>query len=148
MFDREKLSEVRAAVKREAARRSGYGDISAYAGSDYDADVPNKGNVIRVSEGMGIIAPLLAVQDYGDLTMPRAGQIIPDSFNDEEIITYVNALSAEQVNGSTSSCRSACAGLCVGTCYSTCSGCSNECSGGCMSGCSSCNGCTGCYSYN
>ena len=137
MFDKSKLNEVRAAVKAEAQRRNQYGSIAHYGDSTYDPGAtPTSGSIIRAQSGIGIIDPLVSIKEFGDIReLVHEGGAIPDDFNENKIITYVNELKSESMTGNRSSCRGACTGLCIGTCGGTCNGCSGGCGGGCISGC-------------
>ena len=149
--DKSKIQTLRTRIKNEMNRRNGgdankgWGSLASYASSAYDVTTPSTGDVIQVKHGKGIIDPLVAVKDFGDLANVEQGRIIPNSFNETDITTYVNTLENESMTGANSSCRSACSGLCVATCATTCNGCSGTCEGGCQTGCSTTCG-TGCTS--
>ncbi|MCI8624793.1 MAG: hypothetical protein HFI40_00680 [Lachnospiraceae bacterium] len=100
------------------------------------------GATILARQGKRVIEPLLAIQDYADLVLPEAGDPIPAGFG-EELITYVNELSEEPMEGTSTSCRGACTGLCMSGCSNACSGCTGSCTGcgGCSASCG-----TGCAS--
>ena len=147
-MDVNKVIELKGKVKNEMLRRNGYGSVSNLGSDTYDYNVqPQVGEMILEEHGKKIIDPLLAITDHGDLSFVRKDDPIPESFN-EELIDYVDALSNEDMTGSSSSCRGACTGLCLGTCTTGCSGCSSSCtgcSGTCQGQCdTNCNGCVGC----
>lgn len=138
------ITTLKSKIKAEMLRRDGNGSIAAYGSAAYDfSEHPTctPGTVISSELGEKTIDLLLKIQDYGDLYLTQKGYPIPDTFN-KDLIGYVDTLAAEDVNGSTSSCRGMCTGLCVANCHETCNGCKNTCEG-CNNTCqSSCNGCT------
>ena len=144
---------LRQKVEAEVARRNACGSLAAYAGAEAGGlsvqaegteaqEEAEPGTAILAEQGKRVIEPLLAIQDYEDLVFPEAGEPIPAGFG-EGLITYVNELSGEPMEGSTSSCRGACTGLCMGGCSNACSGCKGSCTGcgGCSASCG-----TGCAS--
>ena len=106
----------------------------------YAPPVPDN---IRIKEiqGAKIIHPLLAICDKGDFTFVVANELIPGSFDKDDITPFLEQLEEENedVYNNESSCRSACTGLCVGTCGNNCDGCSETCSNICT-GCGACTG--------
>ena len=100
------------------------------------------GTAILARQGKRVIEPLLAIQDHADLVLPETGEPIPAGFG-EGLITYVNELSEEPMEGTSTSCRGACTGLCMSGCSNACSGCKGSCTGcgGCSASCG-----TGCAS--
>ena len=106
----------------------------------YTPPVPDD---IRIKEiqGAKIIHPLLAICDKGDFTFVVANELIPGSFDKDEIEPFLTQLENESQDPyeSNSSCRSACTGLCVGTCGNNCDGCTESCYNIC-SGCGTCTG--------
>ena len=151
MLTAEQVNELKAKVKTEMARRSGYGSLERCAGSESEFDqTPAPGGRILAEHGRKTINLLLNVKDYPGLVLvdgetpdgeipSTSGDAIPTGF-DENLIAEVDELAIETMTGSISSCRGACAGLCFGACSGGCAGCSS-CTGGCGSGCSG--GCTG-----
>ncbi len=153
-------------VEAEVGRRNACGSLAAYAsggnaavGTETDAGAEpsveqsdqaegtadgqaETGATILARQGKRVIEPLLAIQDYADLVLPEAGEPIPAGFG-EELITYVNELSEEPMEGTSTSCRGACTGLCMSGCSNACSGCTGSCTGcgGCSASCG-----TGCAS--
>lgn len=137
----EQLNILKAKVKTEMARRKGYGTINNYSTTAYDFNVkPTQGQPIIAEHGQKTIDLLLQIKDKGDLKLVKQGDAIPDSW-DASLLTYVDNLSLETMEGGVSSCRGACTGLCLGTCSGGCGGCVGTCTSGC-SGCSGCGGCT------
>ena len=106
----------------------------------YTAPIPDSVR-IKQAQGAKIIHPLLAICDKGDLTFVVTNELIPNSFDKDEIEAFLATLEEENkdIYASDSSCRSACTGLCVGTCGNTCDGCSSNCDNVCT-GCGSCTG--------
>lgn len=104
-----------------------------------EAPVPDD---IRIKEVQGakIINPLLAICDKGDFTFVVANELIPGSFDKEDIEPFLDQLEEENqdVYNNESSCRSACTGLCVGTCGNNCDGCAES----CINVCTGCGACT------
>ena len=108
----------------------------------YTPPIPDN---IRIKEiqGAKIIHPLLAICDKGDFTFDVANELIPGSFDKDDITPFLEKLE-EEAEGKAfyegeSSCRSACTGICVGTCGNTCDGCTESCSNVCT-GCGACTG--------
>jgi len=142
------LIAIKNKVKAEMLRRNRYGSISYLGGIAYDFTVPpTSGGAILSEHGKKLIDPLLAIADYGDLTLVKKDDSVPDYFS-SEISAYVDRLASESMTGNSSSCRGACTGLCVGTCATgcigctgTCNGCQGTCSGQCDTGCTNCTGC-------
>lgn len=127
-------------VEAEVERRNACGSLEAYAGKT--EETAESGMAILAKQGTRVLEPLLAIQDYGDLVLPEVGEPIPAGFR-EELITYVNELSEEPMEGTSTSCRGACTGLCMSGCSNACSGCKGSCTGcgGCSASCG-----TGCAS--
>lgn len=153
MVTADEINALKQKVKTEMARRSGYGSLAMLAGATNDfASVPAPGKRILAEHGQKTINPLLQVADVPGLVLvdgqtpegdvpSTTGDIIPAAF-DAALLSYTDALSAEPMSASQSSCRGACSGLCVGTCTDSCSGCGASCNISC-SGCSGCSSCTG-----
>lgn len=129
----DQFNELHQKVKEEMKRRCACGSLAAYGGPEYDA-VAGRKERIRAEDGKKVIEPILAVQDYGELVFPEPGELIPPDFG-EGLVSYVNDLAEEPMEGTATSCRGACTGLCM-------KGCSNACSG-CTGGCAGCGGCSG-----
>ena len=128
MLTASQINSLKASVKAEMARRSGYGSLAEFAGASYDfSTVPAAGGVIKAEHGQKTVNLILKVTDVNKLKNVNQGDILPDKL-DSSVLTHVNTLKNESMTGSKSSCRGACTGLCLGTCTSTCSGCSG-CSG-------------------
>lgn len=111
----------------------------------YTPTIVEDGDTILSEDTKKVVSPLLAIADHNSLSFPESDELIPDGFNDE-IITYVNELSAEPMTGTSTSCRGACTGLCLGSCRGGCGGgcidmCSETCTGGCKANCGT--GCAG-----
>lgn len=154
MLTAEEFTALQAKVSAEMQRRCYYGSLAGFAGAEWQpgtpagkGDAPIRGGPIYAEQGRQVIEPLLSIKDIGDLNTEKlqAGERIPASF-DAALSEQVDALAAEAIAGSTSSCRGACTGLCVGTCGNGCGGCAGGCSGTCGVTCSStcASGCTGC----
>lgn len=148
MLTAEQYNLLRQKVEAEVERRNACGSLAAYASGGNAAAGTETGEAQTVAEetagaetgaailarqGKRVIEPLLAIQDYADLVLPEAGEPIPAGFG-EELITYVNELSEEPMEGTSTSCRGACTGLCMSGCSNACSGCSASCGTGCASG--------------
>lgn len=158
MLTAAQINELKAKVKTEMARRSGYGSLARFAGSEYGFDqTPAPGGLIMAEHGRKTVNPLLHIKDYPGLVLAdepgpegsipsTSGDPIPAGF-DVELLNAVDQLAAEAMTGTVSSCRGACSGLCLGTCAAECTGCTGcdgcttNCTGGCGSGCT--NGCYG-----
>lgn len=150
---------LKARVKDEMQRRCRKGDLSSYAGSDYDYTViPQIGGQMLTEHVNKIITPINAIADSGMSIKEIGDQAVAMDVIDAKLTSY----EAESMKGS-SSCSSLCSGLCSTGCWSSCgsgcsgsssggcgscsSGCSNDCTGGCSTGCSqSCTG-DGCTAY-
>ena len=156
----EQVKQLKAKIKDEMLRRNGNGSLANYGASSYDfSTTPTAGSGVKAEYGQKTINLLLQIEDYGDLSLVKAGDPIPQSFN-SGLINEVNRLANEQKTGEsaetaalfndgrvaeTSSCRGMCTGLCVGACSGFCNGCTGctaNCGSGCATGCSSCTGST------
>lgn len=106
----------------------------------YSSSISDK---VRIKEEQGakIINPLLGICDKGDFTFVVANDLIPNSFDKNDIGEFLTILEKENEDPyeNESSCRSACTGLCVGTCGNTCDGCFSSCENVCT-GCGACTG--------
>lgn len=155
MLTAAQVNQLREKTRAELARRGGFGSLAGFAGTEYDFEtVPRPGGQVLAEHGQKTINPLLAVTDIPGLVLvgeesPEGGvpsgkgDPIPKEF-DETLLSHVEVLAAEPMQGAQSSCRGACSGLCAGSCVGSCSGCGASCSSSC-SGCSGCGGsCTGC----
>lgn len=153
--------ELRNKIVTEFNRRRYYGSLQTFMNTtdmqfytdNRDAATypksPTSGSLIRANQGMVIIKSLLQIQDIGDLSIPGTAKGLPiqKSFN-EDLITYVNNLSAQHPEMNGTSCRGACTGLCYGTCATGCNGCTSSCGGSCEGRCqitcgNSCGSCSG-----
>lgn len=150
----EQVNIIKSRLRNEMQRRRSYGSLEEYGKSKYDFSlIPVVDNNITTDQGKKVINPLLEVCDIGDLIKVVMDDLIPYTFDNEDLTNFINQLVLEPMNGESSSCRSACSGLCVGTCGNECSGCSNKCTNSCTgcgmctsscnSSCSSCGGCAG-----
>lgn len=140
MLTAEQYNLLRQKVEAEVERRNACGSLAAYASGGNAA--AETGAAILARQGKRVIEPLLAIQDHADLVLPETGEPIPAGFG-EGLITYVNELSEEPMEGTSTSCRGACTGLCMSGCSNACSGCKGSCTGcgGCSASCG-----TGCAS--
>lgn len=152
---------LKSRVKAEMQRRCRNGDLSSYAGSDYDYTVnPQIGGQMVTEHVNKIITPINAIADSGMSIKEIGDQVVAMDVIDAKLTSY----ESESMTGS-SSCGSLCSGLCTTGCWSSCgsvcsnsssgssgcgscsSGCSSDCTGGCTGGCSgSCTG-DGCTAY-
>jgi hypothetical protein len=126
-------------------------DLVVPNGDDRLVDTNPDNAIISYKQGRKIIHPLLNVCDKGDLIFVVPGDILPSTFDKDELNDFLLQLESESTDGNgnidlhsceDSSCRSACTGLCVGTCGDTCAGCTEMCVNMCT-GCGACTaGCT------
>ncbi len=174
------LIELRNRLRNEMLRRSGKdhdgnltyedrltnfnGSLDTNASDMEFVNEPSTDSLIEVDHGRQVIDTLLNIRDLGDLYHTIYGAKIPDDFDYDKIIAFIDKLEKEPYDGSYSSCRSSCTGLCVGMCgntcdsmcNTTCTGCTNTCADGCGKACTGCtdtcgascgekcsNGCTG-----
>ena len=140
------IHAIKSRINTTLLKRNGVGDVSMFAGVEYDFATPGQGEEISSDIGQKTIDLLLHITgdrydrknfvELGGLT--ESGGAIPATFNLQDINRICDALdadvddprrgTAEEVNH----CNGACTGLCEGCCISMCNGCS-----GCMGGCSS-----------
>ena len=144
MLNAKDINTLKAKIKAELARRNGLGDLSSYAGNEYDfVLVPEKGVPIMAEHGQKTIDLILKIAPYKDLEKVKKGDPIPDSF-DEELISHIDRLALERKSyNASSSCSSSCSGLCITACVSACTSCSGSCEGSCVSCSAYCGGCAG-----
>ena len=118
------INAIKARIKSEAQRRTGYGSLSEYGTSTYDfTETPVSGGIIKAEHGEKTVNILLKVKDFGGTTIVNAGDLIESSVTAENMQAVLTSMEGETMTASTSSCRGACTGICVGTCTSGCSGC-------------------------
>lgn len=144
------LATLRANIKAEMTRRAGFHAPAATDNpatynndSTYGVSTPNAGDQIMVAHGKGIVNPLVAINDFGDLRNVVQNEVIPNNFDTASINSYISTLSGQAMGAAATSCRSACTGLCIsycttgcqGSCLNGCNGCTGECSGGCAASC-------------
>jgi hypothetical protein len=136
------INDLKTKVKAEMQRRKGYGDISAYGGTDYDfTNAASVDKPVLAEHGEKTINIMNAIKDI-DVPNASANKLLPE--NAPTLTALINQMSLETMEGSSSSCRGACAGLCAGSCIGGCNGCSGQCNTGCQ-GCTATCG-SGCAS--
>ncbi len=138
----EYMNNLKASIKTEMSRRKGYGDLSAYAGSNYDfTDTPTSDHEILAEQGQKTIDLLLYIKDITGINKTAQGDILPPAGS--TLSALVSQYASESMEGTTSSCRGACAGLCAGSCTGGCNGCTGKCDTGCQGCTASCgSGCS------
>ena len=78
------LAPMKAAIKKELARRNGFGDVSEYAEAKYDlSKQPTIGEKIRPEYGEKTIDLLLHICDYKDLKKVKLNGPVPAAFGPE-----------------------------------------------------------------
>ena len=104
MMTADELLKLKAAIKAEMLRRNApIGGLDAYGSSSYDfSSTPVSGGVVKADIGKKTVDLLLKIQDHGDLVNTEQGAAIPQSFT-ADLITYVNELAAEPMDGARSS---------------------------------------------
>lgn len=146
-------AEFEAAVHDQVYELPEGEEAKGFEGKDkpINADIENGytspiSDQVRIKDihGMRIINPLLAICDKGDFTFVVAHELIPNSFDKDEIEPFLDQLESEcdppeRLYSAISSCRSACTGICQGTCGNVCDGCSADCDNICT-GCGACTG--------
>ena len=154
-YSAKEFNEMKKRIKAEVARRNNNGDISQYAGRDYDyTSNPAKNGEIKLEHVNKIITPLNAINN--NLTEKQKG----DTYIDPNVLdAKISIYESKEMTSSNTGCNASCTGLCSAGCSGTCTGCSGgcegtctgTCSGGCSGGCSGCGsgcsgGCSGCGS--
>lgn len=105
MLTASEFQQLKTKVKAEMARRGAYGSLAGYAAAAYDfSSPPVSGGLILAEHGQKTIDLLLKIKDYPGLKAVKAGEVIPDTIN-SGIISSVNALASEPMQGNSSSCR-------------------------------------------
>ena len=78
------LKDIKEAIKAELKRRDGYGDVSSYAGTQYDITTyPKAGEKIKSEYGQKTIDLLLKITDYKDLSKAQAGKCLQHLIENE-----------------------------------------------------------------
>ena len=150
----DQINIIKSRLRNEMNRRRSYGSLEAYGKQSYEFSfIPVVDKNITTDQGIKTINPLLEVCDLGDLIKVVMDDVLPYTFDVNDLNAMITQLSSEPMAGTQSSCRSACSGLCIGTCGNKCSGCTNQCTNSCtscgmctsacVSSCSSCGGCAG-----
>ena len=153
MLTAEEIKNIKSKIKTEMLRRSldnsqqNFGSLNKFGGSDYDFTIePVKDSHILQEHGEKTINLLYEITDQENCDYAKKDSKIPTDDNFKALDTYVDNLSTETMEGTSSSCRGACSGLCFGSCIGGCNGCSGACDTGCTGCTASCG--TGCASAN
>lgn len=130
----DRYNELKARVKAECLRRCNVGDISKYAGPEYDYTiVPANGTSVLHEHRNKIVVPLNAINS--DVIKLDPQYII----SEEDLLileAFITSLESRTKEDNNSDCNASCTGLCSSSCSGSCSGgCSGNCDGDCEGGC-------------
>lgn len=137
----ERYAALKARVKAECLRRSGYFSLTSYAGPEYDYSVePATGRTILLEHREKISIPLNAINP--DRVPDATGKKIVSNSDIEAMEAFVDELESNEITSGRTGCKAACTGLCSGVCLSVCAfTCSESCNGSCYQACTtSCKG--------
>lgn len=140
---------LKARVKAEMQRRKYSGDLTKYAGAEWDYVVqPTAGGKLLPEHYNKIIEPLNAIAPTGfDTPVAQGDHAVAIKVAVDKLAEYEKK-SMSGANDCAVSCSGRCTTSCGSNCNATCGGCGYscgvDCSGGCNGGCSgTCSACGG-----